>query len=74
MTHRAHKEGAVSPHGERDVGKDPLGPLGIVELLLRNTEEHRGKNTVNRRTYAGAITLKTLSSPGPRTTGGCGKS
>jgi len=41
-THSGEKEGAVSPHDERDVGKGPLNPLGIVVLTLRNTEERTG--------------------------------
>ena len=38
-THPTQKEGAVYPHDERDVGKDPFNPNGIVELPLRNTQK-----------------------------------
>ena len=30
----AHKESAIDPHRERDVGEDPFSPTGIVKLGL----------------------------------------
>ena len=68
MTHSTHKESAVSPHGERDVGKDPFCPPRIVVLILRNAEE-RTRSTA--RTPANA---KLGNSPLARTNAVHGKS